>query len=73
MTAHVSDRFEYFWIPKCDGEFFANASATVRSIATTDEPYSANVGSKFPRRSPLFTSVLFNQYSTNAAEGYLSA
>jgi hypothetical protein len=23
--------------------------------------------------SPLFTSVLFNHYSTNAADGYLSA
>jgi hypothetical protein len=33
----------------------------------------ANVGSKFRKRSPLFTSVLFNRYSTNAADGYLSA
>jgi hypothetical protein len=29
----------------------------------------ANVGSKFRKRSPLFTSVLFNHYSTNAADG----
>ncbi|MGY8676685.1 hypothetical protein Q2941_02565 [Bradyrhizobium sp. UFLA05-153] len=32
-----------------------------------------DVDSQFPKRSPLFTSVLFNHYSTNAAEGYLSA
>ncbi|MDA9398774.1 hypothetical protein [Bradyrhizobium sp. CCBAU 45389] len=29
--------------------------------------------SKSPARSPLFTSVLFNHYSTYAAEGYLSS
>jgi hypothetical protein len=33
----------------------------------------ANIGSKVRKRSPLFTSVLFNHYSTNAADGYLSA
>ncbi|MGY3442742.1 hypothetical protein [Bradyrhizobium sp. USDA 4473] len=35
--------------------------------------YSANIGSKFRKRSPLFTSVLFNHYSTNAAGEQLSA
>jgi hypothetical protein len=34
---------------------------------------SSNVGSKFPKRPPLFTSVLFNHYSTNGADGDLSA
>ncbi|WP_375787787.1 hypothetical protein ACE10Z_10100 [Bradyrhizobium sp. Pha-3] len=33
----------------------------------------AKVGSEFRKRSPLFTSVLFNNYSTNAADGKLSA
>jgi hypothetical protein len=35
--------------------------------------WPANIGSKFRKRSPLFTSVLFNHYSTNATDGYLSA
>jgi hypothetical protein len=29
----------------------------------------ANIGSNVRERSPLFTSVLFNRYSTNAAAG----
>jgi hypothetical protein len=50
--------------------FFGNAPATVRH---GDEASLANIGSKFPKRPPLFTSVLFNQYSTTRADGYLSA
>jgi hypothetical protein len=34
---------------------------------------SLNVGSSFPKRSPPFTDVLFNHYSTNVADGDLSA
>jgi hypothetical protein len=62
--------FEYFRTPTGGATFFPNAPATVRNRA---EGNLANVGSKFRKRSPLFTSVLFNHYSTNAVDRYLSA
>ncbi|WFU31702.1 hypothetical protein QA635_35245 [Bradyrhizobium brasilense] len=58
--------FEYFRTPRATEKFMANAPTTVRHRA---EANLANVGSKFRKRSPLFTSVLFNHYSTNAADG----
>jgi hypothetical protein len=67
-TAHVSGGLNIFGHQGRRGNFFANAPATVGHRAE-----ATNVGSKFPKRSPLFTSVLFNHYSTNAADGYLSA
>jgi hypothetical protein len=49
--------------------------AVVFQIALGSFPLTgeALVGSRFRKRSPLFTSVLFNHYSTKAADGYLSA
>jgi hypothetical protein len=48
--------FEYFRTPRATRKFFANAPAAVRHHAE-----AANVGSKFRKRSPLFTSVLFSE------------
>ena len=50
------------------------AVAAVHSLGSgPGETLAARVGSKFHQRSPLFTSVLFNHYSTNVADGDLSA
>jgi class 3 adenylate cyclase len=50
------------------------AVAAVHSLGSgPGETLAARVGSKFHQRSPLFTSVLFNHYSTKAADGNLSA
>lgn len=38
-----------------------------------DEARLLMSAAKFPKRSPLFTGVLFNHYSTKSDEGYLSA
>ncbi|MBB4381834.1 hypothetical protein [Bradyrhizobium sp. SBR1B] len=49
---------------KGDGEFFCECASHREA---SRRGWSANIGSKFRKRSPLFTSVLFNHYSTNAA------
>jgi hypothetical protein len=43
-------RFEYFWIPKCDEEIFGECAS--RGEASR-RGQSANLGSKFRKRSPL--------------------
>ena len=69
-TAHVSGGLNIPGHKGATREIFRDAPATARHCA---EASLLNVGSKLPKRSPLFTSVLFNHYSTNAADGYLSA
>lgn len=69
-TAHVSGGESIPGHKGATRKFFAKAPAKARHCA---EASLLNVGSKFHKRSPLFTSVLFNHYSTNAADGYLSA
>ena len=63
-------RFEYFRTLRAMRKFFADAPATVRHRA---EASPLNVSSKFPEHSAPFISVLFNHYSTNAADGNVSA
>ncbi|MCK1480127.1 hypothetical protein ACVW1A_001526 [Bradyrhizobium sp. LB1.3] len=63
-------RFDYFRTSKSDAKIFRECASHCEA---SRRGYLANVGSKFRKRSPLITSVLFNRYSTNAADGYLSA
>ncbi|MDA9410609.1 hypothetical protein [Bradyrhizobium sp. CCBAU 45384] len=64
-TAHVSGGLNISG-HKGDGEIFRECA---RHSEASRRGWSANIASKFRKRSPLFTSVLFNYYSTNAADG----
>jgi hypothetical protein len=51
-------RFEYFRIPRAARKFFLECASHNEA---SRRGLTANVGSKFPKRSPLFTSVLINE------------
>ncbi|WP_271620556.1 hypothetical protein [Bradyrhizobium sp. CCBAU 51745] len=63
-------RFEYSRTQRGDEEIFRECAS--HSEALRRGPF-AKCRQQIPKRPPLSTSVLFNHYSTNVADGDLSA